>query len=103
MNIGSMADAGKPDDCRPGKHNTQAPQDNLPFAMTRGQHNAIGSNREHAAQRPAGGLTDDFAQLSSVNRYAVRMYSRIAADSLSICCTRCLTTSPIETIPTRRP
>jgi hypothetical protein len=51
MNIGGTADAGKPDDCRHGKHNTQAPQDNLPFAITRGQHNAIGRNREHAAQR----------------------------------------------------
>src|SRR5580704_14295894 len=34
---------------------------------------------------------------------AVEMYSRIAVDSSSISCNRCLTTSPIDTIPTRRP
>jgi hypothetical protein len=104
MNIGGMADAAEPDDCHRGKHETQDPQDSLPFATTRDQHNAIGSNREHAAQRaPPAALSTILRGRSSVNGYALRIYSRMAADSLSICCTRCFTTSPIETIPTRRP
>lgn len=54
MNIGSPALGREPNDCRDGENKTQAPQDSLPFAITRGQHNAIGVNLEHAAQRMPG-------------------------------------------------
>lgn len=104
MNIGGPALGREPHDCRDGENKTQAPQDSLPFAITRGQHNAIGVNLEHAAQRmPGWRPRTTLCSYNAANRYALRMYSRISADSRSICCTRCLTTSPIDTIPTRRP
>jgi hypothetical protein len=38
-------------DSRHGKNQTQAPQDILPFAIIRRQHNGIGASLEHASQR----------------------------------------------------
>ena len=80
MNIGGMTDAGEPDDCRHGKHNTQAPQDSLPFAFVRSQHNAISANLEHAQRRAPdcasqkiGGLAEDLSSRSAADRYALRM------------------------------
>jgi hypothetical protein len=51
MNIGSPSLADRRGDCRQDENYTQTPQDSLPFAITRGQHNAIGDNLEHAPQR----------------------------------------------------
>jgi hypothetical protein len=104
MNIGGPTLAGRPGDYRRDENYAQTPQDSLPFTITRGQHNATGANLEHAVEHVRlSGLVDCSGSRCLADRYALRMYSRIAADSLSICCTRCLTTSPIETIPIRRP
>ena len=77
MNIGSPALGRERHDCRDGENKTEAPQDNLPFAITRGQHNAIGVNLEHAAQRmPGWRPRTALCSYSAANCYALRMYSR---------------------------
>ena len=98
--IGGTALGYRPGDHRHGKNQTQAPQDSLPFAIEQSQHNEIGPRLEHASQQ---GHRRTLRAIAVADRYAVRMYSRISAVSRSICRTRCLTTSPIDTIPTRRP
>jgi hypothetical protein len=80
VTIGSVAGTGEPGNCRHGENKTQAPQDSLPFAFVRSQHNAISANLEHAQRRAPdcasqkiGGLAEDLSSRSAADRYALRM------------------------------
>jgi hypothetical protein len=74
MDIGGMAVVGQPGHRRHGENETQTPQDSLPFAITRDQHNAIGINLEHATQRVRLAASQTIlGSRSLADRYALRI------------------------------